>query len=136
MKTIFDEIQADENAIQYKAYNGNLCYRTFGNLDYFILLCSKYNLDIKFKSQYQATADGKGFSLEYCEHDIIFAIDRTNGEAWERGGWRERYAIQNGKRTIKTINGEKCYIYTYDNAEEYQDANGATYNTSRKSWIN
>lgn len=31
-----------ENAEKYKAWNGKICYRTFGNLDYYFLMCGKW----------------------------------------------------------------------------------------------
>ena len=51
-------------------------------------------------------------------------------------GFRERYAMENGARTTLYINGEKCIKFTYSPAREYQDANGAIYNTVRGVWIN
>ena len=57
-------------------------------------------------------------------------------EQFLKAGYRERYAIKNGKKNIKYINGHKCYVYTYSDDEEYQDANGATYDTVTKNWIN
>ena len=63
----------------------------------------------------------------------------TNSETikmYGAGGFRERYAMENGNRATVYINGEKCYKYTYSTAREYQDANGATYNTARRAWIN
>ena len=54
---------------------------------------------------------------------------------YSSGGFRERYATQNGTRETEYINGEKCYIYRYGTEEEYQDANGATYNAVRGAWI-
>lgn len=56
--------------------------------------------------------------------------------AWYAAGWRERYAMENGNRATIYINGEKCYKYTYSTRAEYQDANGATFNTVRGVWIN
>lgn len=56
--------------------------------------------------------------------------------AWAAAGWRERYAMENGNRATVYINGEKCYKYTYSTRAEYQDANGATFNTVRGVWIN
>jgi hypothetical protein len=54
----------------------------------------------------------------------------------DNAGFRERYAIMHGEREIKTINSHKCYVFTYSDDIEYQDANGATYDTVAKSWIN
>lgn len=56
--------------------------------------------------------------------------------AYRLAGWRERYAMENGNRATIYENGEKCYKFTYSTAKEYQDANGATYNTARRAWTN
>lgn len=55
--------------------------------------------------------------------------------AYENGGYRERYAMENGNKGMLYINGHKCYKYTYSTSKEYQDANGATYDTVTRSWI-
>ena len=57
-------------------------------------------------------------------------------KAYTVGGWRERYAMENGNKTVIYINGHKCYKYTYSANKEYQDANGATFDTVRGCWIN
>lgn len=59
-----------------------------------------------------------------------------NREAYESGGFRERYAMEHGKETVKFICGHKCLQYAYSPMEEYQDANGATYDTVERRWIN
>lgn len=56
--------------------------------------------------------------------------------AYEHGGYRERFAMENGNKTEMYINGHKCFKFTYSSRKEYQDANGATYDTVTKSWIN
>jgi hypothetical protein len=55
--------------------------------------------------------------------------------AYNSGGWRERYAMENGNAATVYINGNKCIKYTYSSAATYQDANGATYDTIKKAWI-
>lgn len=57
-------------------------------------------------------------------------------KAYETAGARERYAMENGNRVVIYVNGQKCFKFTYSENLEYQDANGATYNTITKSWIN
>ena len=57
-------------------------------------------------------------------------------EMYDKGGYRERYAMSNGNKNIVTINGHRCYKYTYSTDHEYQDANGAIYDTVTKNWIN
>lgn len=56
-------------------------------------------------------------------------------EAYNNGGYRERYAMENGNKTVTYINGQKCFKFTYSHNKEYQDANGATYNAVTKTWI-
>ncbi len=56
--------------------------------------------------------------------------------AYNAGGWRERYAMEKWNSTTVFINGNKCIKYTYSSAAPYQDANGATYDTIKKQWIN
>lgn len=57
-------------------------------------------------------------------------------KAYTVGGWRERYAMEYGNKKVIYIDGHKCYKYTYSAHEEYQDANGATFDTVRGCWIN
>lgn len=56
-------------------------------------------------------------------------------KAYTAGGFRERYAMENGNRTTIYINGHKCIKFTYSKHKEYQDANGATFDTVRGRWI-
>ena len=53
----------------------------------------------------------------------------------DAAGWRERYAMDHGVKTVIYVNGNKCYKFTYSEKEEYQDANGATFDTVRCIWI-
>lgn len=56
--------------------------------------------------------------------------------AYNAGGFRERYAMEHGNATIIYIHGEKCIKFTYSTTAEYQDANGAVYNTVKNIWTN
>ena len=56
-------------------------------------------------------------------------------KAYTAAGWRERYAMENGNRTTFYINGHKCIKFTYSTQKEYQDANGATFDTVCGIWI-
>lgn len=57
-------------------------------------------------------------------------------EAYKAAGWRERYAMQKGNKSVVYIHGEKCLKFTYDKRIAYQDENGSTYNVDRRAWIN
>ncbi|MCI5603666.1 MAG: hypothetical protein MR361_09275, partial [Clostridiales bacterium] len=60
--------------------------------------------------------------------------DEEMREMCDSASFRERYAILYGERKTKNINGHKCYVFTYSEDDEYQDANGALYDTVTKSW--
>ena len=57
-------------------------------------------------------------------------------KAYAAAGFRERYAMEHGNKSIIFVNGHKCIKYTYSKYKEYQDANGATFDTVRGVWIN
>lgn len=54
--------------------------------------------------------------------------------AYKNGGYRERYAMDKGNKRIVYENGHKCFKFTYSKYDEYQDANGALYDTVTKTW--
>lgn len=56
-------------------------------------------------------------------------------EARATAGYRERFALDNGNRSTIYVHGEKCLKFTYSPHLEYQDANGAIYNTVQKRWV-
>lgn len=55
--------------------------------------------------------------------------------AFENGGYRERFAMKKGNKTIIYLNGHKCFKFTYSKDLDYQDANGAIYDTVCRIWI-
>lgn len=59
----------------------------------------------------------------------------TMQKAYETAGARERYAMENGNKTVIYVNGQKCFKFTYSADLKYQDANGAIYNTVTENWI-
>lgn len=56
-------------------------------------------------------------------------------KAYAKGGWRERYAMKNGMETVCIFGGHDCLRYTYSEDNEYQDANGATWDMVKETWI-
>lgn len=68
-------------------------------------------------------------SYIYSQSDYLY-------RAYTTAGYRERYAMENGKRTYKNITGDNCIVFTYNKKDKYQDANGATYNIDRAAWVN
>lgn len=63
-------------------------------------------------------------------------IQKEMQQAYSEGGYRERFAIDNGTVRIALICGHKCFKFTYKEDLPYQDANGAIYDTVTKTWIN
>lgn len=66
--------------------------------------------------------------MKYRSEDMIIA--------YKKGGCRERYAMQNGNKSIIYVRGHKCFKFTYSKDLDYQDANGAVYDTVYRIWIN
>lgn len=56
-------------------------------------------------------------------------------EAYAAAGARERYAMENGNKSVVYVNGKRYLRFTYSRRDEYQDANGATYCPSDKKWV-
>lgn len=55
-------------------------------------------------------------------------------KAYLKGGYRERYAVIHSDSKVFDGNG---YIrFTYDDAHDYQDANGAMYSIREEKWVN
>ena len=59
----------------------------------------------------------------------------TMRKAYNMAGARERYAMEHGNKTIIYLRGYKCFKFTYSVNLEYQDGNGATYDTITERWI-
>lgn len=89
-----------------------------------------YSVGKSFAFIYHYTKSGK-MIIEYIhgENDYLY-------KAYTAAGWRERYAMENGKRTHIMINNERCVIFKYNNKLDYQDANGSTYNIEQNVWVN
>lgn len=56
-------------------------------------------------------------------------------KAYEKGGWRERYAIDHGTPTEMEYGGHKVIRWNYDKNDPYQDANGAMWSITEQRWI-
>jgi len=54
---------------------------------------------------------------------------------YARGGYRERYAMENGKSKRVKIGDHDCIRYHYSRKHDRQDANGATYSITAGAWI-
>lgn len=52
-------------------------------------------------------------------------------EAHKSAGWRELYAIEHGNPSQEG----NLITWTYDKEDDYQDANGATYDIERRRWV-
>lgn len=61
---------------EYISHDGKQCYRVFGNTVHFQDLCERANIEWEWTDDFQMTAKGSDFELEYCEHDIILAFEK------------------------------------------------------------
>jgi hypothetical protein len=75
MKTLLDEIKEQKLCYKYISFTGKTCYRTYGDLSWYLLKCKQYGLQPKQKGDFYHTAKGDGFEFDYCEHDIVYAED-------------------------------------------------------------
>ena len=75
--------------------------------------------------------------LQDEEKKIMKAKRKQNEEAARNSaGWREKYAIRNGKRTIrKDSRGHEIWRFAYSQDHEYQDANGAEFDATERRWV-
>lgn len=64
-----------------------------------------------------------------------FRTLKIEKEADKNAGYRERYAMIHGNMFEDIQNGHLLYIFKYSKENEYQDANGATYDATRGAWI-
>lgn len=75
LEQLKDQITAD-NYTEYTSARGRHCFRTFGGLDWYIAKCDQMGIRPKcLASGLHYEAAGNGYTLEYCEHDIILAFD-------------------------------------------------------------
>lgn len=62
--------------------------------------------------------------------------DLTFTMAWKQGGFRERKAMEIGTLNLyKDHRNHIMWKFTYSPKEEYQDANGATYDVTEGVWV-
>lgn len=97
-----------EGAEKYKAWNGKYYYRTFSNLDWYLLQCGKLGLTPKVKaSGLSYEAMNSFIEFDYCEHDIIFRPLRVvagTGENGEEGEQLTYTIIDNINRGLEIWN--------------------------------
>lgn len=72
---LLQEIKNQVDCVRYLSCTDKICYKTFGNLSWYFLKCNQYGLNPKREGNHYYTAKGDGFEFDYCEHNIIFAID-------------------------------------------------------------
>lgn len=63
-------------------------------------------------------------------------IEKANlSNAREAAGYREKYAMDHGQRIVFFQNGKEFWKFSYSDTDEYQDANGATWDVKENKWI-
>ena len=84
------------------------------------------------------------YNIDYLNGWLYGCVQTVNGNPkrdeemrtmCDNASFRERYALMNGEMETQIIKGHKCYKFRYSSKDEYQDANGATYDTVTKKWI-
>lgn len=74
--TFMKERWGEEAVTEYISHDDKQCYRVFGNTVHFQDLCERANIEWEWGDDFQMTAKGSDFELEYCEHDIILAFEK------------------------------------------------------------
>ena len=65
----------NDSSDQYISASKNICFRTWGPINYYYMLINQLNLKIKWnEAGLSATAKTKLFSIDWVEHDIILAL--------------------------------------------------------------
>lgn len=55
--------------------------------------------------------------------------------AYKTAGYREKYAMANGNKSVRYEAGKTLWRFTYNKYDKYQDANGATYYVEGRRWV-
>ena len=105
-----------KDAKQYKSWQNKTCFRQFGNIEYYCLLCNKLNLQPKCICSglsYEATKNG--ISLDYCEHDIILSFELLDYEQSQKSKNKNflEYSVFNNEIRIVdcSFNDEKQILF-------------------------
>ena len=102
------KITTQPDCEMYTAHNGKLCYRTFGGLDYYFLMCGKFGIAPKIiYSGLSYEAGNEEIELDYCEHDIILHIKKIFVKS-PFSGWHEVSKEQAKKWATHKIEGANC----------------------------
>lgn len=77
-KELEQKFREQPDCTEYTAISGKRCLRTVGTYEWYALMCEYVGIEPKDESGLYATADGDGFSLSYCEHDVALAVEQAN----------------------------------------------------------
>lgn len=78
LKELEQQFRAQPDCVEYILPQGKRCLRTSGNWNWYALKCAQAGLKPKAVEGYADEAVGDGFTLSYCEHDIILSIDESS----------------------------------------------------------
>ena len=78
IKDLERQFKAQPDCVEYVSQKGKRCLRTYGNRAWYDLKCLQAGLRSKTTENGTDVAIGEGFTLEYCEHDIILSIDKSS----------------------------------------------------------
>ena len=83
------QITKSVDCTRYISADGSICFRTYSDIPYYFLICSKLGIIPKtLESGLHYEAEGYGFTLVYCEHDLILAF---NGLSWADAASSENF---------------------------------------------
>lgn len=72
---LIDIFLACSDCEKHVGRHGTTFYSTCANIEYYILLCGKFDLQAKYNDGYY-TAQGDGYKLDYIEGDVILVISK------------------------------------------------------------
>lgn len=69
------------------------------------------------------------------DKDLEMIYEAYREDAYKRGGFRERYAVNNGTPRLAMFGCHRVIVYEYGKDDPYQDGNGAMYDVAMERWI-
>lgn len=80
--------------------------------------------------------DTKAEAKAFCEDYGKYCVDKRT-KMWRDAGYRERYAMEHGYVRPSGLKADdSCIEFVYPHWVDYQDANGAIYDTIEHRWVN
>ena len=78
LKELEQQFKEQPDCVEYILRQGKRCLRTCGNWEWYALKCAQAGIESKITKDGADEAIGEGFTLSYCEHDIILSINESS----------------------------------------------------------